>query len=164
MSPWSLFWVWLHILAAAVWIGSMVFLALVLAPALRTERFASIRRDVFRATESRLRWLGWSTLGVLIVTGLANVEARVSWSQWASQELWTSTWGRLLGVKVVLVAALLVLNLVHEGLLRGGSSEFRAAPCVTARREKLASWAGRLLLLVSLPILGLGVLLVRGPI
>lgn len=57
---------WIHIVAACVWIGGQITLGM-LVPLLRADR------DMVTAAARRFGWLGWSAFAVLIVTGLINM-------------------------------------------------------------------------------------------
>ena len=65
--------VWLHIMAAVVWIGGTIFLALVLIPAIRRPEFGSIALELIRWTVLRFRLVGWICFAVFIVTGTMNL-------------------------------------------------------------------------------------------
>ncbi len=75
--------VWLHIVAAAAWIGSMLSLAPVLVPSLRSPAFAANATGVLLAFGERFRSVGWVTLLVLVATGSVNSAMR------------SGSWGRL---------------------------------------------------------------------
>jgi uncharacterized membrane protein len=158
--------VWLHILAAIVWIGGMAFLGAVLVPVLRTDEFEHIRTPMLYETALRFRWVGWVTLGVLVVTGFLNVGLRgYPWSALVSAEFWQSAWGTLLGWKVGLVTIVLALSAVHDFVLGPRTVKVLAETPDAPEAERLrrwSSWMGRLTLLLSLAILALAVALVRG--
>lgn len=63
-----LFSVWVHILAATVWIGGMLFLVLVIVPWLRRGGRADPALFL-RETGERFRNVGWTCFGLLLVTG-----------------------------------------------------------------------------------------------
>lgn len=164
MHTWYLITVWVHILAAAVWIGSMVFLGIAVVPLLRTPDLANVRTTLLQRLGLRFRWIGWGLLLVLIATGVANVGFRgYTWSHLWDGTLWQGTWGRMLAWKVGLVGLMLVVNGVHDFYLGPRATqqiESGDASAETARRA--ASYLGRLVVLLSLVILALAVMLVRG--
>lgn len=156
----------LHILAAVVWIGGMVFLGVVLIPALRGAALGPERVQLVHRTGVRFRNLGWTCLLVLIATGAVNLTRwGVDWSRFTSGALWSSTWGRILAVKLGLVAGALVLSAVHDFIVGpGATARARRAPgSPEARRwRRLAGWMGRLNLLLGIAIVALAIMLVRG--
>jgi len=150
--------VWLHVLAAAVWIGSMVFFALIVVPVVRRAADPAAAPRLLRAMGNRFRTLGWVALGVLVTTGVANLHFRgITLDYLRSREFWSTLFGRALAYKLVFVAAAIALTAVHEIL----TPKDPAAP-VSARRRRLTSWSGRLILVVSLGVLYFAVALVRG--
>ena len=163
---WYLFSVWLHLLAATVWIGSMAFLGLVLVPVLREEAFHAARTRLLYRTGLRFRWVGWAALGVLVATGIANVHFRgYEWMAWWNGAVFEGVWGHLLATKLVLVLVVLAVGAWHDFHL--GPRAARAleidpeAPSARHVR-RMASWVGRITLLLSVIILALAVMLVRG--
>jgi putative copper export protein len=84
---------WVHIVAACIWIGGQVTVAAVI-PLLRDHR------ELARRVGRRYQMVAWPAFAVLIVTGVLNVwNAGLHWSQ-----LLDSPAGRTLVVKLVLVA------------------------------------------------------------
>lgn len=155
MRAFYLFSVWLHIVSAAVWIGGMVFISLVLVPVIRRQQeYLGIAASVIRRTGVRFRWVGWACVAVLILTGAFNLVYRGF--------AWT---GGVIAVKLLLVAAILVLSIIHD---------FVVGPKATAlwlsspkshdsmRLRRQASWIGRINLLLALIVMALGIMLVRG--
>ena len=66
---WDTVRLFLHVLAAAIWVGGQLILA-ALVPVLR--RFGS---DALRAVARRFNQVAWTAFGVLIVTGIWNIVA-----------------------------------------------------------------------------------------
>ncbi|MGH3256423.1 MAG: hypothetical protein ACRDOU_13700 [Streptosporangiaceae bacterium] len=66
---WDTVRLFLHILAATIWVGGQLILA-VLVPVLR--RFGA---DVLSAAARRFNQVAWTAFGVLIVTGIWNIVA-----------------------------------------------------------------------------------------
>ena len=92
--------VWLHILAATMWLGGMIFLMLVVVPALRTgERATAIR--MMRDSGRRFRSVGWMCFALLVVTGSFNLWWRgVGFADLFDAEWARTPFGRVLWVKL----------------------------------------------------------------
>lgn len=158
--------VWLHILAAAVWIGGMLFLALVLVPALRRPTYRGTAQRLIYETGLRFRAVGWTALALLVLSGVFNLTFRgYTWDDLWAGGLWQGPFGRTLALKLVLVAFILALTALHDFVLgpRASARLMEDPDSPEARRLRLrASWIGRLNLLLSLLVLALAVALVRG--
>jgi len=130
----------LHVAAALTWVGGMLFVALVLVPVMRREE-PPLRRRLVHAAGVRFRAVGWISIGLLIVTGLANV--------WLRPELMTLTrfW-----VKIALVAVAILLGAVHDFLLGPRAGRPDAPPSM----RPAASWLARANALLVLAIVYLG--------
>lgn len=141
--------VFVHILCATLWVGGMLFMSLMLVPALRAQRDPSLTARLIRAVGKRYHRWGWGALGLLILTGLGLLHFRgISHAQLASADFWASPFGTTLAWKLSLVLAVVLLSLAHD--------------LGAARNRKAATLLGRLTLLLSVIIVFLGVLLVRG--
>ena len=158
--------IWLHILAATIWIGGMAALGLLLVPLLRRERFQDVARPLLYASALRFRWIGWGALGVLVLTGLANVRMQgVAWSAWLDPGFWETAWGAALGWKLLLVGLTLTVSAVHDFYFGPKAIRMMQNAPASSEAERMrwwSSWLGRLTLLLSLAILWLAVLLPRG--
>lgn len=142
----------LHVLAAVVWIGGMLFLGVVLTPVLRGHPPAE-RAALLRAVGRRFLKIAWTALAVLLLTG------PILWSVRAFQVTPT------LGAKLVLVAVILYLSVVHDFSLgprlvdqleRGGEGE------ETARLRRQVAFLARLNTFLAVAVLILGVTVSRG--
>jgi putative copper export protein len=87
---WATVRVFLHVLAATVWVGGQLTLA-ALVPTLR-----AIAPDAPRAAARRFNRVAWTAYGVLVVTGLWNIVD--------IDPDWDSDYGRTLLVKLAAVA------------------------------------------------------------
>src|SRR5689334_20590222 len=105
--------VWIHLVAACLWVGGILFFALVLVPALRSAPGSQTNKLV-QAVGRRFRVVGWAGVAVLVVTGVGNVLYRVHGSQLRGAEFWESAWGRLLALKLALVTAMLCVGVAHD--------------------------------------------------
>jgi len=107
--------VWLHILAAAVWVGGMAFFMLVLVPLMRSKTVGANAGVLIHWIGVRFRSVGWASLGVLVATGSFNLCARgVRWTDLHSGDFWHSNFGETLAVKLAVVATILVISAVHD--------------------------------------------------
>ena len=158
--------VWLHILAAVIWIGGMVFLTLVLMPVLRRPEYLGNAAALIRATGMRFRWVGWLCLSLLLVSGTLHVGYRgFGWTDVATGRIFMGPFGRALGIKLLLVAVIILISALHDFLIGPRASVLgrEDATSPSARRlRRQASWLGRLNILLGLIVIGLGVILVRG--
>lgn len=168
MHLFYLFSVWLHILAAAVWIGGMVFLSLVLIPALRRIEHRPTASWLMHVAGVRFRWVGWVCLFLLLVTGTINLAYRgVGLGDLWSGGVWQSDFGAILGAKLLFVVGVIGLSFFHDFFIGPKASAVgRADPGSpdAMRLRRQASWLGRANLFLSLLLTALGVMLVRGPL
>ena len=117
-----------HVLAALVWLGGMFFLALVGAPVLRQVEDPRLRGRLFAELGRRFRGVGWVCIGVLLVTGLANLWFRgvLSADGVGSAAFWASAYGRSLAWKLGSVALMITVSAVHDFV--HGPAASRATP------------------------------------
>ena len=94
----------LHLLAVVVWLGGMLFLGLVIIPALRGRPPAE-RAALLQVVGRRFLKIAWAALAILLVTGPVL---------WALRGFVLTP---ALSVKLALVAVILLLSLLHDFLL-----------------------------------------------
>ena len=151
--------VWLHILAAVIWIGGMLFLSLVAVPVLRQFETPLVRRDLFRAMARRFRRLVWICIAVLIPTGIVNV-------LYYGNTVAGAPYMTVLHIKLGLVAFLILMGLLHDFVVgpRAGRAMSRDGLPPTGAdllMVSLAPWIGRFNLLLGIVILMLAAALTR---
>jgi copper transport protein len=96
---------WLHLAAAALWVGGLVMLATVvwrIAPELRRETFLRFGR------------IATALVAVLVLAGTVISIERLQ----APSDLWESSYGRVLAVKLALAALALGWGGIHHVLVR----------------------------------------------
>lgn len=143
---------WLHILAAAVWIGPQFLLFLAAVPAIRTVEDAQSRAQAMRVLTTRFGYLAWGAMVVLIITGIGNVfelDADLD-------ELFDRNWGTIFEVKMALVIVVIALTALHSfligpRLMRMQESAADEAQIAAARRASMA--VSGVALLLSLGVL-----------
>jgi uncharacterized membrane protein len=157
---------WLHVVAAAVWLGGMAFLALVLVPTIRRAEYRALGPALVQATGTRFRVVGWIALAVLAASGAGNLWVRgIGLDLLADPEFWSAPYGSLLAMKLTCIVAVVVISLVHD-LRAGPRASLEAqrnpgSPAALAARRR-ASLLGRTNLLLGLVLVALGLMLARG--
>jgi len=151
--------VWLHILAAVIWIGGMLFLSLIAVPVLRRIEAPLVRRDLFRAMAQRFRRLVWICIAVLIPTGIVNV-------LYDGNRTAGSPYMTVLHIKLGLVAVLVLMGLFHDFVIgpraaRATSRDGLPPTGADLMMVALAPWVGRANLLLGIVILMLAAALTR---
>ena len=151
----------LHVLAAVVWIGGMVFLSLVLVPVVKREPFVAQRGLLIKTAGGRFRALVWGSVFVLLATGpLLALNRNLPLES-------PTAWPSVLSVKVALVALLLALTAAHDFWLGPRLGEILRKPDASRsdherRLVSWVSWLPRISLLLALVVLAAAVALARG--
>jgi putative copper export protein len=144
----------------------MIFLALVLVPVTRRPEYRSAAGSLVHQVGVRFRSLGWICLGLLLVSGILNVAYRgFGWADLGSGRLWQGPFGRALGIKLLLVALVLLLSALHDFFIGPRATvlwQTQPTSPATQRLRRQAGWIGRINLLLALIIVALGVVLMRG--
>lgn len=160
--------VWLHILSAIVWTGGITFLAFVLIPVTREKVYRHISADLIEKTGIRFRLIGWICLVFLIISGTVNLYYRgIGWNELASSQFWEGSFGYTLGIKLILVAIILMLSALHDFIVGPKAARLwreNAQSPQSQHWRRRASWLGRINLILALTVLLLAVALVRGGI
>jgi putative copper export protein len=116
---WDTIRLFLHILAATVWVGGQIALA-ALVPVLRR-----LGAEIPRAAARRFNQVAWPAFGVLILTGIWNVAA-------VRPEV-TGSYETTLIIKIVVVALSGVAALLHaRARSRAGLAVFGALTGISA--------------------------------
>jgi len=102
----------IHLLSATIWVGGTIVLVFVGVPAIRKLE-GEARATAMRALGRRWRPLGWSAMGVAIVSGLWLTDLHGGFDSGAL----STDFDRTLILKSVLVALLVVGALIHDYVL-----------------------------------------------
>lgn len=160
--------VWLHVLAAIVWVGGMAFLGIVVVPVMRQPDLGPDATTLFHRAAIRFRTVGWICIAVLLVGGFANLSRwGIGLERLMRGDFWSTPIGLALAAKLSLIAAIVVLSVAHDFYIGPrASEEIQKDPnSVTAKKLRAAaSWIGRLNFLLALLVVWFAVTLVKGGI
>ncbi len=157
--------VYLHILAATVWVGGIAFLVFVVVPWLRSggQRIAG---EFLRETGLRFRSVGWVCFALLLLTGSFNLWVRgVRFESFTDPAWLSSSFGKTVVLKLAVFCAILIVSLVHDFVVGPQATKVLqegAPPEVAMRLRRRAQRLGRLNALFALAIVALAIFLVRG--
>jgi|YelNatPaOPRAMG01_1025707.scaffolds.fasta_scaffold07735_7 uncharacterized membrane protein len=156
----------LHVLAAIVWIGGTVFFTLVLIPVSRLQAFQERASELVRVSGERFRVVSWVCLGILVVTGVANLGFRgYTWASVFTAAAWTGPFGKVMAHKLGLVALILLIGALHDfyvGPMAMAAWDSDSMAHRSLRLRRTASWMARVNLALALAVVVLGVMLARG--
>jgi copper resistance protein D len=153
-----------HLMAALLWLGGMFFLGAVGAPVLRGVQPPELRAELFHRLGERFRTIGWITIGVLLVTGVANLHFRgvLRTDVLGNADFWASRYGVALAWKLGAVVVMIAVSAAHDfvfgpraGRLKSGSPE------ALAMRSR-AVWLARINAIVGVVLVLAAVRLARG--
>ena len=145
-----------HVMSAMVWVGGTVVLVFVGVPAIRKLE-GEARVTAMKALGRRWRPLGWSAMGVSILSGLWLTHLHGG----LSSGVLATDFDRTLILKSVLVAFLVVGALTHDYVLGPRlQREMRANDAQAPATRRRLIWVGwfNFALTIAVPILGVVVL------
>lgn len=156
--------VYLHIISAVIWLGGMLFLAMVMVPLAR--RDAEVGFAALRAAAKKFVPVAWASMVVLAGTG-----AYLAWTHWDVRPgtffTGESHFIQFLQMKTGLFVIVILLSLAHDFWLgprmmdRLAAARSSGSPLPTGPARLLVQWAARVNLLLVLAVVALAVLLTR---
>ena len=137
-----------HLLAATVWVGGTIALVFVAVPPV--QRLESEARALtLRAFGQRWRPIGWSSLGIAIVTGAALAMRAHAFDTTPARFDW------VLAVKGLLVGLLVAGAYLHDFVLGPGlARQIRAGAPQSLRPVLTTIGRANLLFTIAIPVLG----------
>ena len=106
---------WIHITSAAIWVGGSLFIGVVFAPILKKMSMPVEERiRLMVQVGRRFNKLALPALFILIATGMYQAHLVLQ----KSDILYETSYGHVLIVKIILVAALVILYAVHVRIIR----------------------------------------------
>ena len=106
---------WIHLVAAAIWVGGSLFIGIVFSPLLKTMT-SSIeeRMQIMIRVGKRFNKIAVPSLIILMLTGLYTSHVLLS-----KPDLLVSTsYGTFLIIKIILVIALIITYIIHVRVIR----------------------------------------------
>ncbi len=106
---------WIHLVAAAIWVGGSLFIGLVFSPLLKTMTSSvEERMQIMIRVGKRFNKIAVPSLIILIITGLYTSHVLIG-----KPDLLVSTsYGTFLIIKIILVIALIITYAVHVRVIR----------------------------------------------
>ncbi|HXH21330.1 MAG TPA: DUF4149 domain-containing protein [Dehalococcoidia bacterium] len=98
---------WLHLIAAAAWVGPQLMMFLVVVPGLGALDTGTRARFLARISV-RFGWLGAASLALLLLTGIDNID------RYAPGRMFEFRYGYILAVKLALFGIVTVLTALHS--------------------------------------------------
>ena len=106
---------WVHITSAAIWVGGSLFIGVVFAPILKKMSMPVEERiQLMVQVGRRFNKLALPALFILIATGIYQAHLVLQ----KSDILYETSYGHVLIIKMILVAALLAIYAVHVRIIR----------------------------------------------
>ena len=160
--------VWIHILAAAIWTGGLIYTAAVVVPFALTHP-PDERQRILRGLARRFRWIGWGSIAVLFITGIGNLVLRLTpirLSQILNGDVFDpAKVERLIAIwlpwKLMLVISVIGLMAFHDITSIQAAKRYEGS-AERAPGNRMGSRAAALATLLSILILYVSVRLVRG--
>ncbi len=106
---------WIHLISAAIWVGGSLFIGIVFSPLLKTMTSSvEERMQIMIRVGKRFNKIAVPSLIILMLTGLYTSNALIG-----NPDLLVSTsYGKFLIIKIILVIALIITYAVHVRVIR----------------------------------------------
>jgi len=154
---------WVHLVAASIWVGGSIFIGIVLAPLLKTiSDSIDGRLSIMIRVGRKFNKIAVPSLIILIVTGLYNSSGYLT----RPSLFLTTNYGLVLVAKIVLVIILIVTFIIHVRMIRTKvekqiESKELSEDAIQKLRSKIIT-LGRITVIVSVAILLMAALLRSG--
>ena len=111
MDIFSLFVLWIHVIAAVTWVGGNLILAMVIVPHFRQSLPPVQRIKLLTQIGKRFEPVVWGCIGVLFFTGIVNIFFSVDIT---SPSPISDAFMRTLLIKILLFFVLIILTVLHS--------------------------------------------------
>ena len=152
--------IFIHIIAACIWVGGMLFLILAFIPGIKNH---ADKIDLIANVSLKFRPAGSVVLALLLITGIYQLEYRGV--QWTWEYFTGSFFGKVAGLKILVFIGIVFISIVHDYYL--GNLAIKAwktlpGDAQTGKLRNLSRLMGRIGFLLAMVAVFLGVLMVRG--
>ncbi len=130
---------WLHLLAASLWVGGMMYIATNYLPVLRHVQIPQQARSLVTVLPY---FSPLAIAGVLIMATTGPFSAAFHLNSW--QQFLSTAYGRALLVKIALIGGLLVTSAIHVGILRPRLKKEYQKYSYVANRLQIAQAGGEI--------------------
>ena len=154
---------WIHLISASIWVGGSLFIGVVLAPLLKTmSESVEERLKIMIRVGRKFNKIAVPSLGILIATGLYNSQYILS----RPETIFSTNYGIILTVKIMLVIALIVIFAIHIRLIRFDvekkiEAKEMSQESIQKLRSKIIS-LGRIIVFISIAVLLMAAMLDAG--
>lgn len=155
-----IFMIFLHIIAACLWLGGMLFLILAFIPGIKNHKD---KVDLIASVSLKFRVAGSISLIILFITGILQLMYRGV--EWNLEYFTTTFFGKMAGLKILTFTLILLISLIHD--FRIGTRAIEAWKTDPENPKSISlrnssRMLGRINFLLALVAVFLGVVLVRG--
>jgi uncharacterized membrane protein len=106
---------WIHLIAAAIWVGGSIFIGIVFSPILKTITTSTEERiQIMIKVGKRFNKVAVPSLIIMMITGLYSSHLLLS----KPDLLMATSYGQFLTIKIVLVIALIITYAIHVRVIR----------------------------------------------
>lgn len=152
--------VFIHIIAACLWVGGMLFLMFAFIPGIKKH---PDKVNLILRVSQKYRVAGGVSLVMLFITGIIQLEYRGV--QWTFEYFTSSPFGKIAGLKILDFTGIVFISLIHDYYLGSRTIEaWKNNPehHKTIQLRNRSRLLGRVSFLIALIAVFLGVILVRG--
>lgn len=128
---------WLHVLAAAAFIGPQIFLAVAAVPAMQTIDDVKVRARAMRVMTTRFGMLGGGALVVLLVTGVINYFHAKDLGYIDDSPRYFMT----MQIKLTLVTVVVILTVLHGAVFGRKLRDLQESDAPAEEIAKVRKWS-----------------------
>lgn len=152
---------YIHIISAIGWVGGILFLGIVAVPAIR-RLDDRLRSDLMNELGRRFRIVGYSLLGVLLITGVIQAAVHgATVTNLLNGAFFQTRFGYNFGLKMLFIILMLIVSISHDFYIGPASIRASEAGKDTTQLRKTASWLARITAILALIVVAYAMKLVR---